>query len=68
MYDLDSWTVTAPRSGLEEIDEIREEADEWQITWTDKDPRTTTIAWVVYCARRDSDATVEPMTTAVPQR
>jgi hypothetical protein len=39
----------------EELEEIRAEAKQWQIDWEDKDPRTTTIAWFVYCARRDDE-------------
>ena len=45
------------------LEEIRGEADECCISWPDLDcERTTTIAWIVYCARNDPDATVTPLT------
>lgn len=48
----------------EALDEIRAEASAWRIRWIDDGStwsRTTSLAWIVYCARRDPDATVEPL-------
>lgn len=39
------------------LDAIRAEARLWRIEWADREPRETSVAWFVYCARRDEETT-----------